>query len=151
MKYLISFCLVLMIGCQAPESGGLSDEDITAVMIATEQYGSSIIEGDFEKMRSLMDDEMTLMPPNDKSAEGIKASLQVLQNFPSMEGSIDPGRIEGTGDLAFVQGTFDLTFMINDSTQSHDHGKYLEVWKKQTDQTWKIALDIWNSDISPDR
>ena len=146
MKALTPIYLILMIACQAPESTGLSDEDNTAVMIATEQYASSIIEGDFDKMRSLMDDEMTLMPPNELSAEGIEASLQVMQNSPSIDGSINPDRIEGDGNLAFVRGTFDLTLIVNDSTQTPNQGKYIEVWKKQIDGSWKIVVDIWNSD-----
>ena len=146
MKSLTPIFLILMIACQTPESTGLSEEDITAVMIATEQYGASIIEGDFEKMKTLMDGKMTLMPPNSPSAEGIEASVQVMQNGPSIQGSINPDHIEGAGNLAYVRGTFDITLLINDSTEISDQGKYIEVWKKQTDGSWKIVVDIYNSD-----
>jgi ketosteroid isomerase-like protein len=29
----------------------------------------------------------------------------------------------------------------------NDRGKYLAVWKKQPDGTWKCVMDIWNSDL----
>jgi len=28
-----------------------------------------------------------------------------------------------------------------------DRGKYLEIFRKQTDGTWKCIRDIWNSDL----
>ena len=28
-----------------------------------------------------------------------------------------------------------------------DKGKYLTVWKKQPDGSWKVLLDIYNSDL----
>jgi ketosteroid isomerase-like protein len=28
-----------------------------------------------------------------------------------------------------------------------DRGKYLEIWKRQADGSWKVALDIFNSDL----
>src|SRR6266550_3141383 len=30
---------------------------------------------------------------------------------------------------------------------SVDRGKYVAVWKKQADGNWKVALDIWNTDL----
>jgi ketosteroid isomerase-like protein len=32
-------------------------------------------------------------------------------------------------------------------TSVNDRGKYLEVWKKQADGTWKCVMDMWNSDL----
>ena len=31
----------------------------------------------------------------------------------------------------------------------NDHGKYLIVWQKQTDGSWKIKVDTFNSDVDP--
>ena len=28
-----------------------------------------------------------------------------------------------------------------------DRGKYVEIFKKQADGTWKVIVDIWNSDL----
>jgi ketosteroid isomerase-like protein len=29
----------------------------------------------------------------------------------------------------------------------NDHGKLVEIWKKQADGKWKVAVDIFNSDL----
>jgi len=28
-----------------------------------------------------------------------------------------------------------------------ENGKYVEIFKKQTDGSWKVIVDIWNSDL----
>ena len=30
-----------------------------------------------------------------------------------------------------------------------DEGKYVVVWKKQEDGSWKLHRDIWNSNLMP--
>jgi ketosteroid isomerase-like protein len=30
-----------------------------------------------------------------------------------------------------------------------DRGTYIELWEKQADGSWKIARDIYNSDVAP--
>ena len=37
--------------------------------------------------------------------------------------------------------------MVDDNGVMIDtYGKYVTIWKKQQDGSWKIALDIWNSE-----
>ena len=41
-------------------------------------------------------------------------------------------------DIGYVIGTYEM---------KTDTGKYIEIWKKQDDGNWKVALDILNSDL----
>ena len=52
-----------------------------------------------------------------------------------------------SGDLGFVSGTYE--FNMNDASGKPvtDKGKYVEMWEKQADGTWKCATDTWNSDL----
>jgi ketosteroid isomerase-like protein len=52
-----------------------------------------------------------------------------------------------SGDLGYSQGTYDLTFNDPSGKPMTDRGKYLEVWKKQADGSWKCAVDTFNSDL----
>jgi ketosteroid isomerase-like protein len=51
------------------------------------------------------------------------------------------------GDLAYVSGTYEETMTDASGKPAKDRGKYLEIFKKQADGTWKAILDIWNSDL----
>jgi hypothetical protein len=37
----------------------------------------------------------------------------------------------------------------NMPTAMTDHGKYMNIWQKQSDGSWKLRADTWNSDINP--
>ena len=51
------------------------------------------------------------------------------------------------GDLAYVSGTYEETMTDATGKPVNDHGKYVEIFKKQADGTWKVVADIWNSDL----
>jgi ketosteroid isomerase-like protein len=52
-----------------------------------------------------------------------------------------------SGDMAYVSGTYDWVARDASGKQIKDTGKYLEVWEKQADGTWKCGADCWNSDL----
>jgi len=51
------------------------------------------------------------------------------------------------GDLAYVSGTYEQLMTDASGNPAKDRGKYVEIFKKQTDGTWKVIVDIWNSDL----
>ena len=52
-----------------------------------------------------------------------------------------------SGDMVYSQGTYTMT-MTNPKTKKPmtDHGKYLTVYTKQADGSWKAVADTFNSD-----
>jgi uncharacterized protein (TIGR02246 family) len=52
-----------------------------------------------------------------------------------------------SSDLGYTIGTYELTLNDPKGKPVSDRGKYLTVWKKQADGTWKVAADISNSDL----
>jgi len=151
MKNVAILCLIFVLACQPQgQTTTLSEQDITAVMEATEQYGEAIVAGDYDKIRSLMDADVVLMPPEEPAAQGVDSAMQSMEGIPGMEGSINPEQVEGSGNLAYVRGSYNITVIVNDTTRIPDNGKYIEVWKKQDDGSWKVVVDIWNSNEIPE-
>jgi uncharacterized protein (TIGR02246 family) len=54
--------------------------------------------------------------------------------------------VEVSGDLAVETGTYSMTVVPKGAKAMPDAGKYITVWKRQSDGTWKIYRDISNSD-----
>jgi len=55
-----------------------------------------------------------------------------------------------SGDLLLDVGTYELTMNVRGMDEPvMDHGKYLTVYEKQNDNSWKIKVETWNSDINP--
>jgi ketosteroid isomerase-like protein len=49
------------------------------------------------------------------------------------------------GDVAVETGTIDSRVQPKGGSEVNDRGKYMTVWKRQADGSWKIARDIYNA------
>jgi len=92
------------------------------------------------------------MPPNapaDTTKETIRKGWQDLLASPGLVISWKTTKVEvaESGDLACLSGTYKLTMNDASGKPVSDHGKYVEVWEKQSDGKWKCGTDIWNSDL----
>lgn len=54
-----------------------------------------------------------------------------------------------SGDLGYTYGTYVFSSKGKNGKVVEDHGKYATIWKKQKDGTWKVVLDMGNSNPAP--
>ena len=107
---------------------------------------------DVDKTVSYYSEEAIVMPPNASAAttkESIRSAWKEMLTTPGAAISWKATKVEvaKSGDLAYVSGTYEETMTNASGKPVKDHGKYVEVWKKQADGTWKVVADIWNSDL----
>jgi ketosteroid isomerase-like protein len=57
--------------------------------------------------------------------------------------------ISASRDLGYTYGTYELHSRDKDGNPKVAYGKYTTVWKKQTDGTWKVVLDMGNTSPEP--
>ena len=107
---------------------------------------------DLEKTISFYSEDAIVMPPNASAANTKEAIRKVWQDLLASPGLVISWKttkveVAKSGDIGYTTGTYELT--MNDATGKPvpDHGKYVEVWKKQADGKWKVVADIWNSDL----
>jgi ketosteroid isomerase-like protein len=58
----------------------------------------------------------------------------------------DGGRMSASGDMGFTWGHYEGRAKDRDGTPILDSGRYMTVWKKQPDGSWKVALDASNKE-----
>ena len=90
------------------------------------------------------------MPPNDEALIGRQAITDdMVAMFEGMSAdlTISSEEVEVAGDWAFDRGAFTMkTTPKGDGEPMEDKGKYLVIFQKEMDGSWKIAREVWNSD-----
>src|SRR5213079_1970078 len=107
---------------------------------------------DIDKTVSYYSEDAVLMPPNAPSAktrETIRSAWKDMLTTPGAAIRWKATKVEvaKSADLAYVSGTYEETMTDASGKPVNDHGKYVEIFKKQADETWKVVADIWNSDL----
>ena len=95
-------------------------------------------------------EDARVLPPDGATVTGREAITAFLRSV----GAVQEFRatilaLEGRNDLAYVHGAYEMSVLPAGAAEPvGDKGKYLEIWRKQRDGSWKVALDIWNSDLA---
>jgi len=87
------------------------------------------------------------MLPKGPTIHGREAILQEFESRPSYVLEYDQRMDEavGYGDLAFVRGVF--SYVVNvDVDTLRGSGKYIAIYRRQSDGAWLIHRDIFNFD-----
>ena len=104
---------------------------------------------DADRVASFYAEDAIAYPPNQSMSTGRAAAKTVWASYfadKSFSISWKTTHAGASGDLGFTTGAYDLSFNGADGKPVSDKGKYVCIWKKQKDGSWKAIHDIWNSD-----
>jgi uncharacterized protein (TIGR02246 family) len=157
MKKFLCIFLVLIAGAVLVFGNG-KKEDPEEVMKAIQQvfnnYSKAIMSSNVELFVSIHTDDVVKMPQDAPSQIGGELLREDFINsrkktdVKNMEIKIK--EVEVSDDLAFARGTYSMDFIIkaNGAVIPYE-GKYLTVFKKQSDGSWKIYRDSYSSNTPP--
>jgi ketosteroid isomerase-like protein len=93
--------------------------------------------------------DIVFMPPNAEAVRGPDAvAAWTMESTPPLEElRYTLVEVEGAGDLAYVYGNYSMTVTSPEAGPIADHGKYLEIWRRQADGSWKMARGSFSSDL----
>ena len=79
----------------------------------------------------------------------IREFMRAFLSMPAFSLSFKTAKadVSRTGDLAYSYGTNKVTLVDPIGNRMKDRGKYLTVYRKQSDGTWKVMADMGNSDL----
>ena len=145
--------LALMIACTTPPPPDTRDADVKAVKDVEVAWVKDIAMKDVDKFTSYYSDDASVLLSNTPIITGkdnIKAALKPMLADPNFALTFESTRAEASkgGDLVYTVGTYSMT-MTNpkDKKPFTDKGKFLTVYKKQADGSWKVVADMPNSDL----
>ena len=141
--------MVFLSACQAAPPAGLSDADKTAIRQGEDLFMTSANGKNFGAAAAAYLDDASVLPPKGPALNGKQEIQKFLSGFPPISDfKLDIVDIDGRGDLAYVRGNYSMTISPPGAAPIHDRGKYVEIWRKQADGSWKIKWDIFNSDVA---
>ena len=130
-----------LIGSPVPVSaGGLSNSDIEAIHKARAARSAAIAAKDAVAAAAVATDDGVILPPGLPSRQGQAALREWFTNFPFTSLVFTSLEIDGANGMAYDRGTYEGTLREGGVTQ----GKYLWIWKKQGDGSWRVAIAMWN-------
>ena len=133
---------------------GLSDPDKAVIRAVADDAVKMVTAGKTDWVPGYVDlyyaENAEFLMPGAPAVEGREAIKAAFASLPITSLKFEIQDIEGRGDLAYVRGAYELTLAPPGAAAPVvDKGKYIEIWKKQTDGSWKSIRDIFNSDLPP--
>ena len=155
------FLLCFTFGCQQAEEAAEEpavnvEADKEAVREVLNQYEVAVNTGDFDLWISLWADDGVQMPFDTPARIGLDQIREAMKpEFDQMTPDINITSIEDTkvyGDLGLTRCnyTLDMTPKAGGETiHAMRDGKALTLYERQSDGSWKIVYDCFNSNVPP--
>ena len=152
-----AFCVIAVSLVQCNSKSKKSETGDTAADVAAIQKADSLwaVAAGTKQMDNFMsavaNDGVILAPnaPIADNPDAIKNLMNVFFNLPGYALTWQTAKVEvaGSGDLAYSRGVYQLNMNDAQGKPMTEKGKYLTIWKKQSDGSWKVAVDQFNSDM----
>ena len=145
----VATLLIFVSGC-ASMSKADTDEFEAQVLETWERYSSYMNAGNRDAWIELWDADGVQLPPGVPAFEGKQAILGSITaqldatNFEDF--TITNREVEVSGNLGFARGNYSFKGTPKTGGETVQfQGKYLTIFKRQADGTWKIYRDCFNS------
>jgi len=145
VMFLLGTSLV-QLSCSSPETFDTSQirkslEEVNAT------YSEAIQEGNLAGVIAGYTDDATMVPPDGEPIKGKQAIEQYYRTLFQMgmkEAVLTTIEVGGGGGTVYEIGKTRVRIQPEGQQAIQDSSKYLVIWKRQADGTWKVHVDIWN-------
>ena len=125
-------------------------EDIAAIRSGVDEGIAAFHAGDAAALAACYTEDAVVMPPNQPAVIGKEAMQSDFQTrFDQFTGKLTAhtAEVEVAGDWGFIRMNYTETLTPKAGGEpTEDSGKWLQIWRRGADGSWKVAREIWNSD-----
>jgi uncharacterized protein (TIGR02246 family) len=125
--------------------------DEAAIRAASAAWSQAATAKDLDQAVSFYADDALILP---EKAPAIRGNENIRKNWAPTLALPGPGlswktselEVARSGELAYETGTYNFVTTDKKGKSTDYKGKYLVIWKKQSDGSWKVAVDTDNPD-----
>lgn len=148
-------CFGILFGC----TGRVELEREKAILLETDLKfaETSRIEGAPEAFREYLAEDALQFPAGSPPVRGNETVYRLMKENMDPATLLDwkpeEAGVSKAGDLGYTWGTYTVYQVdsISSDRKAAAYGKYVNVWEKQPDGSWKVKIDIGNSSPVPER
>ena len=149
-------CLVfaVVLSSCAHTKNGSSTSAIEAISAADAALQNAVAERNLEAIISFYAEDAVMLPTAEPIVVGkpaIRKEWQHILDIPDFQNRsvLTKVDVSSGGDMAYSMGTYLAMMLGEDGQPVTEPGKFLSVWKRQSDGSWRIVADTYNTDIPP--
>ncbi len=145
---ILLITLFILGGCGKQRT---AQESRTLLETDREFAAASLRLGPAEAFRDYMAKDALMLPDGGKPLRGRQSIYLRMQGGGSMQLSWEPreARVAESGELGYTWGTYKSESLSPGGDTVIRYGKYLNIWKKNSDGHWKLLVDMGNSSPPP--
>jgi uncharacterized protein (TIGR02246 family) len=156
MKLLITVMFVLGFSLTQLSCARHEAFDVVQVRESIEEadakYSEAIRQSNVAGVVDVYTVDATMVPPDGEIVKGKQAIEELYKRFFQMgmkEIVFTTIEVGGSGNMAYEIGKSKVRIQPEGQAAMTDSTKYLVIWKRQADGTWKVHVDIWNVNAPP--
>ena len=142
MSWIAGFNLLLL---AAAQDATLEKELREIIEGRNEQYVQALLNGDAESFAALFAENAVVMVPGAPDIVGrhniFLERRSDFQRIRVAEASVESQTLDTSGDLLYETGRFRYKLEMADKPPRVVSGRFLVIWKRQQDGSWKIQVD----------
>ncbi len=150
MKRFVCCLFVLFVWCAVvPAQKKLNKEEARLFQTEVDFAKLSELKGPAAAFAAYFAEDSVLLPHNGHPVTGRDAIVKYLGEGYTLVWKPLRAEVSKSGDMGYTYGTAETRFTDKDGKPQIRYGKYMTVWKKQRDGTWKVILDMGNNSPAP--
>ncbi len=123
-----------------------------ALRQANVDYCQAMVTKDAPRLTAMYAGSASIFPPDEAASmgpESIAAFISGFMRLPELNFmNCTPSLVDvsNSGDLGYTLFSYVVSYRGPNGQPVNDNGRDLLGWRKQADGSWKVVIDIWNSD-----
>ena len=144
--------LIAAISSTASAGSKGNDKDVhdarAAIEAANAKFSEAFARGDAKALSAMYTSDAIAFPPDSEMIRGngpIGEFWKATRDGGVQSAALTTIDVDRSGDVAYEVGKVSLTIQPAGNEPTTAVAKYVVVWKRQADGSWKLHRDIWNS------